>query len=145
VAIGRLERFVADYQIDRGEFTSPVIARHTGKRVALVGSGPASLAAAGDLARMGHRVTVFEALHKVGGVLAYGIPEFRMPRSVLGVEIRQLENIGVEFVTSCVIGRTETVDELMDEEGYDAVFLATGAGLPYFLNLPGENLAGRRA
>jgi glutamate synthase (NADPH/NADH) small chain len=142
VGVGRLERFVADYQIDRGAFTTPVMAPATGRRVALVGSGPASLTAAGDLARMGHKVTVFEALHKLGGVLAYGIPEFRLPKSIVGTEIRQLENIGVEFVTSCVIGKTETVDELMDEEGYDAVFLATGAGLPYFLNLPGENLAG---
>ena len=142
VGIGRLERFVADYQIDRGAFAAPAVARPTGKRVALVGSGPASLTAAGDLARMGHKVTVFEALHKLGGVLAYGIPEFRLPKSIVGTEIRQLENIGVEFITSCVIGKTETVDELLDEEGYDAVFLATGAGLPYFLNLPGENLAG---
>ena len=142
VGIGRLERFVADYQIDRGEFASPTILRATGRRVALVGSGPASLTAAGDLARMGHKVTVFEALHKLGGVLTYGIPEFRLPKSIVATEIRQLENIGVEFITSCVIGKTETVDELIDEEGYDAVFLATGAGLPYFLNLPGENLAG---
>jgi glutamate synthase (NADPH) small chain len=142
VGIGRLERFVADYQIDRGEFATPFIAPNTGKRVALVGSGPASLTAAGDLARMGHRVTVFEALHKLGGVLSYGIPEFRLPKSIVGTEIRQLENIGVEFVTSCVVGKTETVDELLDGEGYDAVFLGTGAGLPYFLNIPGENLAG---
>ena len=142
VAIGRLERFVADYQIDRGAFSSPEIAPPTGKRVALVGSGPASLTAAGDLARMGHKVTVFEALHKPGGVLTYGIPEFRLPKGIVGTEIRQLENIGVEFITSSVIGKTETVDELFDEEGYDAVFLGTGAGLPYFLNVPGENLAG---
>lgn len=142
VGIGRLERFVADYQIDRGEFATPFIAPSTGKRVALVGSGPAALTAAGDLARMGHKVTVFEALHKLGGVLSYGIPEFRLPKSIVDVEIRQLENIGVEFVTSCVIGKTDTVDELFDEEGYDAVFLGTGAGLPYFLNIPGENLAG---
>ena len=142
VGIGRLERFVADYQIDRGSFQSPAIARRTGKKVALVGSGPAALTAAGDLARMGHKVTVFEALHKLGGVLAYGIPEFRLPKKIVATEIRQLENIGVEFQTSVVIGKTETVDELMDDEGFDAVFLATGAGLPFFLNLPGENLAG---
>jgi glutamate synthase (NADPH/NADH) small chain len=142
VGIGRLERFVADYQIDRGSFATPFIAPSTGKRVALVGSGPASLTAAGDLARMGHKVTVFEALHKLGGVLSYGIPEFRLPKNIVGIEIRQLENIGVEFVTSCVVGKTETVDELLDGEGYDAVFLGTGAGLPYFLNIPGENLAG---
>jgi glutamate synthase (NADPH) small chain len=141
VAIGRLERFVADFEIDRGKPVAPFIARPTNRRVALVGSGPASLTAAGDLARLGHRVTVFEALHKLGGVLVYGIPEFRLPKSVLEAEIRKLENIGVEFVTSCVIGKTDTVDELFDE-GYDAVFLATGAGLPYFLNLPGESLAG---
>jgi len=142
VGIGRLERFVADYQMARGAFSSPNIAAPTRKRIALVGSGPSSLTAAGDLAKLGHRVTVFEALHKLGGVLAYGIPEFRLPRAVLNSEIRQLENIGVEFITNCVIGKTETVDELMTEEGFDAVFLATGAGLPYFLNLPGENLAG---
>jgi glutamate synthase (NADPH/NADH) small chain len=142
VGIGRLERFVADYQMDRGSFQSPVIAQPTGKRVALVGSGPAALTAACDLARMGHKVTVFEALHKLGGVLAYGIPEFRMPQNIVATEIRQLENIEVEFQTNVVIGKTETVDELIDEEGFDAVFLATGAGLPFFLNLPGENLAG---
>ena len=142
VGIGRLERFVADYQIDRGEFATQFIASSTGKKVALVGSGPASLTAAGDLARMGHKVTVFEALHKLGGVLTYGIPEFRLPKDIVGIEIRQLENIGVEFVTSSVIGKTETVDELFDEEGFDAVFLGTGAGLPYFLNVPGENYAG---
>jgi len=141
VAIGRLERFVSDYELDRAIQTAPHIASLTGRRVALVGSGPASLTAAGDLARMGHSVTVFEALHKLGGVLVYGIPEFRLPKLVLEAEIRKLENIGVRFVTSWVIGKTETVDELFDE-GYDAVFLATGAGLPYFLNLPGENLAG---
>jgi glutamate synthase (NADPH/NADH) small chain len=128
--------------MDRGAFKTPRILPATGRRIALVGSGPASLTAAGDLARMGHRVTVFEALHKIGGVLVYGIPEFRLPKSILEAEIRQLENIGVEFVTSFVVGKTETVDELFDEEGYDAVFLATGAGLPYFLNVPGENLAG---
>jgi glutamate synthase (NADPH/NADH) small chain len=118
------------------------MARPTGKKVALVGSGPAALTAAGDLARLGHRVTVFEALHKLGGVLAYGIPEFRLPKSIVATEIRQLENIGVEFLTSVVIGKTETIDELIDEEGFEAVFLATGAGLPFFLNLPGEHLAG---
>lgn len=141
VAIGRLERFVSDYELDRDIQTAPHVASRTGHRVALVGSGPASLTAAGDLARLGHSVTVFEALHKLGGVLVYGIPEFRLPKMVLEAEIRKLENIGVQFQTSCVIGKTETVDELFDE-GYDAVFLATGAGLPYFLNVPGENLAG---
>lgn len=141
VAIGRLERFVSDCELDTGKSPTPRIAPRTAHCIALVGSGPASLTAAGDLARMGHRVTVFEALHKLGGVLVYGIPEFRLPKSVLEAEIRKLENIGVEFVTSCVIGKTDTVDELF-EEGYDSVFLATGAGLPYFLNLPGEHLAG---
>ena len=141
VGIGRLERFVADYEIDSNRSVTPHVAAASGRRVALVGSGPASLTAAGDLARLGHRVTVFEALHKLGGVLVYGIPEFRLPKSVLETEIRRLENIGVEFVTNCVIGKTDTVDDLFDE-GYEAVFLATGAGLPYFLNLPGENLAG---
>jgi glutamate synthase (NADPH/NADH) small chain len=141
VGIGRLERFVSDYELDTGCSQTPFIAPCTRKRIALVGSGPASLTAAGDLARLGHRVTVYEALHKLGGVLVYGIPEFRLPKSVLEAEIRKLENIGVEFVPSCVIGKSETVDELFDE-GYDAIFLGTGAGLPYFLNLPGENMAG---
>ena len=141
VGIGRLERFVSDRELDSGCSPTPFMAPCTGKRVALVGSGPASLTAAGDLARMGHRVTVYEALHKLGGVLVYGIPEFRLPKDVVAAEIRKLENIGVQFVPSWVIGKTETVDELFDE-GFDAVFLGTGAGLPYFLNLPGENLAG---
>jgi glutamate synthase (NADPH) small chain len=141
VGIGRLERFVSDYEADAGKRVTPGIARPTGHRVALVGSGPASLTAAGDLARLGHKVTVFEALHRLGGVLVYGIPEFRLPKSVLEGEIKRLENIGVQFVTNWVIGKTETVDELF-EDGYQSVFLGTGAGLPYFLDLPGENLAG---
>ncbi|HLG14688.1 MAG TPA: NADPH-dependent glutamate synthase [Blastocatellia bacterium] len=142
VAIGRLERFVSDFEMALGKNTDVNLARPTGRKVALVGSGPASLTAAGDLAKMGHSVTVFEALHRLGGVLVYGIPEFRLPKSILEAEIKRLENLGVQFVTSWVIGKTETVDELFDEEGYESVFLATGAGLPYFLNLPGENLSG---
>ena len=141
VAIGRLERFAADSEIKGGHFMTPHVEESTGKRIAIVGSGPASLTVAGDLAKMGHKVTVFEALHKLGGVLVYGIPEFRLPKSILESEIKQLEKLGVEFVTSFVVGKTETIDEMF-EEGFDAVFLGTGAGLPFFLNVPGENLSG---
>jgi glutamate synthase (NADPH/NADH) small chain len=141
VAIGRLERFVSDFQMSSGDTSIPKMLPPTGKRIALVGSGPASLTAAGDLAMLGHRVTVFEALHKLGGVLVYGIPEFRLPKAIVEAEIKRLERMGVEFETSCVIGKTVTVEELFSE-GFDAIFLGTGAGLPYFLNLEGENLSG---
>jgi glutamate synthase (NADPH) small chain len=143
VAIGRLERFVADraaalgVAADTGPGAPP-----TGRRVAVVGSGPAGLAAAADLATLGHAVTVFEALHEPGGVLIYGIPEFRLPKAIVRREIRQLEARGVEFRMNHVIGRTCTVDELLAEMGFDAVFLASGAGLPYFPDIPGTGLVG---
>lgn len=141
VAIGNLERFAADYQRMYGEPILPPKAAPTGKRVAVVGAGPAGLTVAGDLILKGHEVTVFEALHAPGGVLVYGIPEFRLPKEIVFSECNYLERLGVEFVMDAVIGRVTTVDELF-EEGYDAVFLGVGAGLPMFLNIPGENLIG---
>jgi glutamate synthase (NADPH/NADH) small chain len=140
VAIGRLERFAADWERTKGEVTLPEKAPATGKKVAVVGSGPAGLTLAGDLILKGHEVTVFEALHKPGGVLIYGIPEFRLPKSIVQAEVNYLEKLGVRVVCNCVVGRIETVDELLQE--YDAVFLGLGAGLPQFLNVPGENFCG---
>ncbi|HLG32215.1 MAG TPA: NADPH-dependent glutamate synthase [Ignavibacteriaceae bacterium] len=141
VAIGRLERFVADYERETVGIRIPEVKSKSGKIVAIVGSGPAGLSCAGDLIQMGHDVTVFEALHELGGVLIYGIPEFRLPKSIVKAEIDSLKKLGVEFITNAVIGLTDSVDELM-QNGYDAVFIAVGAGLPYFLNIPGENLNG---
>ncbi len=142
VAIGNLERFVADHERSRGGGARRVVAPKTGKRVAIVGSGPAGLSCAADLVRAGHDVTVFEALHELGGVLVYGIPEFRLPKEILQAEVEQLAELGVSFETNTVIGKVETIDELLDEDGFDAVFLGVGAGLPRFLNVPGENLIG---
>jgi len=139
VAIGRLERFVADWERQNG-VQRPQIATPTGKRVAIVGSGPAGLTAAADLARMGHRVTIFEALHEPGGVLTYGIPEFRLPKDVVRAEVEFVKSLGVEIKLNSVIGKLYTVDELVDQ--FDAVFLATGAGLPMWMGIPGENLNG---
>ncbi len=141
VAIGRLERFVADYERETVGIRVPSLKPKTGKKIAIVGSGPAGLSCAGDLIQMGHDVTVFEALHELGGVLIYGIPEFRLPKSIVKAEIDSLSKLGVEFKTNEVIGLTDTVDELMQND-YDSVFIAVGAGLPYFLNIPGENLNG---
>jgi len=141
VAIGRLERFVADYEREHVGIRTPEIKPKTNRRVAIVGSGPAGLSCAGDLIQQGHDVTVFEALHKLGGVLIYGIPEFRLPKEIVKAEIESLKKLGVDFQTNAVIGFTDTVDELL-QNGYDAVFIAVGAGLPYFLNIPGENLNG---
>jgi glutamate synthase (NADPH/NADH) small chain len=141
IAIGRLERFVADYERETVGIRTPNLQPKTGKKVAIVGSGPAGLSCAGDLIQMGHDVTVFEALHELGGVLIYGIPEFRLPKEVVKAEIDSLRKLGVEFVTNAVIGFTDTVDELLETD-YDAVFIAVGAGLPYFLNIKGENLNG---
>jgi len=142
VAIGRLERFAADFERENNLVTIPQKSPATGKRIAVVGSGPAGLTVAGDLALLGHDVTVFEALHKAGGVLVYGIPEFRLPKKIVQKEVDYLTSLGVNFVFNSVIGRTYTVSELMEEEKFDAVFLGTGAGLPYFMNIPGENLNG---
>jgi len=142
VGIGNLERFVADWERRTGRIGLPPRAATTGKRVAIVGSGPAGLAAAGDLARRGHGVRVFEALHVLGGVLVYGIPEFRLPKSIVREEVDNLRRMGVELETDVVVGRTVSLDELLGEEGFDAVFVATGAGLPRFLDVPGEHLNG---
>lgn len=141
VAVGYLERFVADWA---RKHRNPVDHRppSTGFRVAVVGSGPAGLTAAGELAKKGHAVTVFEALHEPGGVLVYGIPEFRLPKSIVRGEVESLRKMGVEIVTNVVIGRTYTIDQLMTEEGFHAVFIANGAGLPVFMGIPGENLKG---
>ncbi|MCX6835527.1 MAG: NADPH-dependent glutamate synthase, partial [candidate division Zixibacteria bacterium] len=141
VAIGYLERFVADYERDNNLVKLPPIAPPTGRRVAVVGSGPAGLTVAGDLIKLGHQVTIFEALHKPGGVLVYGIPEFRLPKAIVQAECDVLAQMGVEFQNSTVIGKMDTVDELF-EQGYDAVFIGTGAGLPNFMGIPGENLIG---
>ncbi len=140
VAIGRLERFAADWGRTQGESQLPQLPPKTGKRVGVVGSGPAGLTVAGDLILLGHDVTVYEAFHKAGGVLVYGIPEFRLPKAIVQNEVDYLARLGVKFEVNAVIGRTETVDELL--ERHDALFLAVGAGLPSFLNVPGENLIG---
>jgi glutamate synthase (NADPH/NADH) small chain len=142
LAIGNLERFVADYERTSGQLGLPTIAPATGKSVAIVGSGPAGLSAAGDLIQKGHRVRVFEALHEIGGVLLYGIPEFRLPKVIVKGEVENLRKMGVEFETNVIVGKSVTIDELMHDENYDAVFVATGAGLPVFLNIPGEHLNG---
>jgi len=142
VAIGRLERFVADTAAANGWKVGGEIAPPSGRSVAVVGSGPAGLTAAADLARLGHKVTIFEALHKPGGVLVYGIPEFRLPKTIVSREVQALEQLGVEIKTNHVIGRTFTVDDLFSELGYDAVFIGTGAGLPNFPRIPGVNLIG---
>jgi glutamate synthase (NADPH/NADH) small chain len=140
VAIGRLERFVADWEAAQGELPIPELPPPTGKKIAVVGSGPAGLTVAADLARQGHSVTIFEALHEAGGVLVYGIPEFRLPKAIVRREVEYVCRLGVKLVKDFIVGKTATVDELLEE--YDAVFLGTGAGLPWFLNLPGENLNG---
>ncbi|MGD9518181.1 MAG: NADPH-dependent glutamate synthase [Armatimonadota bacterium] len=142
VAIGRLERFVADWTREHGGAGRPEVAPPTGKKVAIVGSGPAGLTCAADLARLGHTVTVFEALHELGGVLMYGIPEFRLPKAILRAEIEQLREMGVRLEKNAVVGKLVTIEELMGEEGFDAVFVGTGAGLPTFMGIPGENLLG---
>ena len=141
VAIGRMERFVADWH---NSHTCELPPRPTpnGHKVAVIGSGPAGLTCAGDLAKLGYQVTIFEALHKAGGVLVYGIPEFRLPKAIVQKEVDGLKELGVEICTNTVIGKTITIDELMGEMGFEAVFIGSGAGLPKFMNIPGENLQG---
>jgi len=143
VAIGRLERFAADRAMAKGEKAEKVEPAKDAKRVAVIGSGPSGLSCAGDLAKKGYKVTIFEALHKAGGVLSYGIPEFRLPKDkVVQKEIDAIQNLGVDIELDSVAGRLFTVDELLEDEGFDAVFIGTGAGLPRFQNIPGENLNG---
>ncbi len=140
VAIGRLERFVADYHMANA-VSEPVDVPKNGKKVAVVGCGPSGLTCAGELAKKGYEVTIFEALHKAGGVLSYGIPEFRLPKDLVAREIANVENLGVKIETNVIVGRSLTIDDLM-ADGYQAVFVGSGAGLPRFLNIPGENLLG---
>ncbi len=140
IAIGRLERFLADWEAAQGKIDLPPKAKPTGKKVAVVGSGPAGLTVAGDLILLGHEVTIFEALHKAGGVLVYGIPEFRLPKAIVQREVDYLKALGVKVFTDFVVGKTRSIDELLEE--FDALFVGTGAGLPWFMNIPGENLNG---
>ncbi len=142
VAIGRLERFIADWERATGKISVPGIKTSTGKKVAVVGSGPAGLVVAADCRREGHEVTIFEAFHKLGGVLRYGIPEFRLPNEIIDKEIETLKAMGVEFKTNFVVGRTRKLTDLIDKDGYHAVFVGTGAGLPMFMGIEGENLVG---
>ncbi|MBQ5878719.1 MAG: FAD-dependent oxidoreductase, partial [Alistipes sp.] len=141
VAIGKIERFIGDWKLENPIETT--VAPSNGKKVAVVGSGPSGLACASDLAKWGYEVTVFEALHQLGGVLVYGIPEFRLPKErVVAREIGEVAKLGVKFETDVIVGRTVTVDSLLDEEGFDAVFIGSGAGLPRFMGIEGENLNG---
>ena len=141
VAIGNLERFAADYERESGNMSLPEVAEKNGKKIAVIGSGPSGLSFAGDMAKAGYDVTVFEALHEIGGVLKYGIPEFRLPNAIVDVEIQNLEKIGVKFVKDCVVGKTISVAEL-EAEGFKGIFVGSGAGLPNFMNIPGENSNG---
>ena len=141
VAIGNLERFAADYERESGNMSLPEVAEKNGKKIAVIGSGPSGLSFAGDMAKAGYDVTVFEALHEIGGVLKYGIPEFRLPNAIVDVEIQNLEKIGVKFVKDCVVGKTISVTEL-EAEGFKGIFVGSGAGLPNFMNIPGENSNG---
>lgn len=142
VAIGRLERFVADWERKQGAIKVPEVKPETGKKVAVVGSGPAGLVVAADVRREGHQVTVFEAFHKLGGVMRYGIPEFRLPNEIVDEEIETLKKMGVEIKTNFVVGRTRKLTDLIEKDGYDAVFVGTGAGLPLFMGIEGEDLVG---
>ena len=141
VAIGNLERFAADFERESGKMALPEVAAKNGKKIAVIGSGPSGLSFAGDMAKAGYDVTVFEALHEIGGVLKYGIPEFRLPNAIVDVEIENLRQIGVNFVKDCVVGKTITVKDL-EEEGYQGIFVGSGAGLPNFMSIPGENSNG---
>jgi glutamate synthase (NADPH/NADH) small chain len=142
VSIGRLERFVADWEREQGLVTIPSVKPSTGKRVAVIGSGPAGLTTAADTAREGHEVAILEAFHKPGGVMVYGIPEFRLPKAIVRAEVAILEKMGVRIETNFLAGRTRTIKQLLEEDGYHAVFIGVGAGLPKFLGCPGENLVG---
>lgn len=141
VAIGNLERFAADYERECGNTARPEVAAPNGRKIAVIGSGPSGLSFAGDMAKAGYDVTVFEALHEIGGVLKYGIPEFRLPNKIVDVEIHNLEDIGVKFVKDCVVGKTVTISEL-EAKGYEGIFIGSGAGLPNFMGIPGENANG---
>ena len=141
VGIGRLERFVADYHMAKEDKPAVTVPESNGHKIAVIGSGPAGLTCAGDLRKMGYDVTIFEAFHKAGGVLVYGIPQFRLPQEIVAAEIENLKAMGVRIVTNAIIGKSLTVDELF-EDGYEAVFIGSGAGLPQFLHIPGENLLG---
>ncbi len=140
IAIGRIERFLADWEAAEGIVDIPPKAPPTGKKVAIVGSGPAGITVAGDLILLGHEVTIYEALHKAGGVLTYGIPEFRLPKAVVAREVDYVRKLGVKVITDYVVGKTRSIDELLQE--FDAIFIGTGAGLPWFMDIPGENLNG---
>lgn len=142
VAIGRLERFAADFERESGQLHLPQLPPPTGKRIAVVGAGPAGLTVAGDLVLEGHEVTIFEAFHKAGGVLVYGIPEFRLPKRIVEEEVEYLRRLGVKIELNQVVGQSVTVRDLLEEEGFDAVFLGVGAGLPVVMGIPGENLVG---
>ncbi len=142
VAIGRLERYVADWERANNQITVPTPKPETGKKVAVIGSGPAGLTVAADIRREGHSVTVFEAFQKTGGVMVYGIPEFRLPKALVAKEVENLKKMGVEFKTSFLVGRTATLEQLLKEQGFDAAFIGTGAGLPKFMHIEGENLIG---
>jgi glutamate synthase (NADPH/NADH) small chain len=142
VAVGRLERFAADFEREHAQVEVPARPAPTGKRVAVVGAGPAGLTVAGDLIKLGHDVTVFEAFHRPGGVLIYGIPEFRLPKAIVEAEVEYLARLGVRIELNQVIGKSSTLDELLEEEGFDAAFVGVGAGLPYVMGIPGENLGG---
>jgi glutamate synthase (NADPH/NADH) small chain len=141
VAIGHLERFAADYERENGPLSLPEIAESRGIKIAVIGSGPAGLSFAGDMAKYGYHVTVFEALHEIGGVLKYGIPEFRLPNAIVDLEINNLRQMGVQFITNCIVGKTLSQENLI-REGFQGIFVAGGAGLPNFMHIPGENLSG---
>lgn len=141
VAIGYLERFAADYERESGKMSLPETAPKNGRKIAVIGSGPAGLSFSGEMAKLGYEVTVFEALHEIGGVLKYGIPEFRLPNAIVDVEIDNLRKLGVKFITNCIVGLTISYEELK-AEGFDGIFVGSGAGLPRFMNIPGENLIG---
>ncbi|MDR1178099.1 MAG: NADPH-dependent glutamate synthase [Spirochaetaceae bacterium] len=142
VAIGRLERFAADWERTNGRVTTPAVKPPTGKKAAIIGSGPAGLTVAADVAREGHEVVIFEAFHKTGGVMVYGIPEFRLPKAIVQEEVDLLKKMGVKIETNFLVGRTRTIMDLLEKDGYGAVFIGVGAGLPKFLGCPGENYAG---